>query len=202
MWSYARIMPLAPLMALAASAFAATPQQVEGPFHPMNLDNDLTRIRPTDARVPGPYFLIQGAVRDEQGRPISGAEVEIWQADANGKYPHPADPLPIAVDPRFQGHTRLITDSQGRYSFLTIKPGAYPASDDWMRPPHVHVKVRRDGFRSLTTQMYFAGEGLNQDDRILGALSETQRRELVVNFSAGRDADTFVGSFPIVLQRL
>ena len=112
-------------------------------------------------------MLVQGRVLDSQCRPIAGADVEIWQACASGRYNNPKDDNPAAIDPHFKYWGETRTDANGAYQFKTIVPGAYPADTDWMRPPHIHFKVSRLGFHELVTQMYFAGNPLNDQDQIL-----------------------------------
>jgi protocatechuate 3,4-dioxygenase beta subunit len=188
------------------SAFAVTPAQTEGPFHPLNRDTDLVQIEPGDPLAEGQVIRVTGRVSDESGKAVAGALVELWQADKNGKYDHPADPLPISPDPHFQFWGRATTNANGEYSFRTIKPGAYPASDTWMRPPHLHFRIMRRGFVDLTTQMYFAGESLNDADLILGAVPSSERAEVVVTFSPSSQFSTrpgipdLVGRFDIELE--
>jgi protocatechuate 3,4-dioxygenase beta subunit len=92
------------------------------------------------------------------------------------------------------------TDEQGRYAFTTIKPGAYAVDGEWSRPPHIHFKVSRRGYHELTTQMYFAGESLNDSDRLLRDVPEDQRSLLVVDFEETEGVPR--GEFPIVLARV
>ena len=98
-------------------------------------------------------------------------------------------------DPNFQGYARLTTDQDGRYRFVTVIPGAYPAASGWVRPPHIHYKVRTPSGRSITTQMYFAGDPLNDKDRLLARLSPDERKLVEVAFDTktadGRRRGTF-----------
>jgi protocatechuate 3,4-dioxygenase beta subunit len=175
------------LLALSATgmrrALAETPVQPEGPFHPINRDTDLVQLSPGARLARGQIIHMVGRVHDESGAAIPGALIEIWQADENGKYQHPADPLDLTPDPDFQFWGRATSDASGEYAFRTIKPGAYPAGPGWVRPPHIHVRVARRGFHELTTQMYFAGEALNADDRILSALPARDQAKLIVSFA-------------------
>jgi protocatechuate 3,4-dioxygenase beta subunit len=109
-----------------------------------------------------------GRVVAGSGEPLPGVVVEIWQADAHGRYHHPEDGRRGPRDPHFQGFGSQRTDAQGRYRFKTIKPGAYPAAPGWIRPPHIHFQVTGNTER-LVTQMYFPGEPLNDRDPILQA---------------------------------
>ena len=185
-----------------------TPAQTEGPFYPTHpppdTDLDLTTIRGRADRAEGVVIGISGLVLDEGLQPVPGALVDIWQANRHGRYAHEADPNPAPLDPAFQGSAQLRTDAQGRYRFTTIIPGAYPAAEGWMRPPHIHFKVARRGFHELVTQMYFAGEALNDADRLLQAVPEGERERLVVTLVDGapHDVPAKTGVFNIVLQRV
>lgn len=164
----------------------ATPSQPEGPFHPINIDNDLRRLNDSAPFAEGEQIEIVGTLqRSDTKEPIRGVFIEIWQADKNGKYSHPNDPLPIEPDPNFQFFGRAYTDAQGRYSFRTIKPGPYPAGDDWIRPPHIHLHFSRRGYHDLTTQLYFHGEPLNEKDRLLNTVPPQDRSKLIVHLKSG-----------------
>ena len=169
----------------AACGIGATEQQPEGPFYPEGLpadrDNDLTQVQGKEDKALGKEMFLVGQVLDNDCRPVAGALVEIWQACASGKYNHSGDPNPAELDPNFQYYGKAVTDDVGAYSFKTIKPGAYPASRDWVRPPHIHMKVLKRGFHELTTQMYFAEESqLNSEDRILQSLSKAEQKEVQI----------------------
>lgn len=152
---------------LALPAFAAaqapTPQQTEGPFYPVDwsgdVDNDLVVVRGEAARAQGQVAHVNGRVLDNAGRPVADALVEIWQCDANGRYHHPGDTLGKPRDGGFQGHGRMPTTQAGAYGFRTIRPVAYGG-----RAPHIHFRVRRSGREVLTTQLYVAGDPLNERD--------------------------------------
>jgi protocatechuate 3,4-dioxygenase beta subunit len=167
----------------AAGGATLTPAQTEGPFYPIvdqaDKDADLTRLGDSGAVAEGEIVLVEGQVLDPAGNPIAGAVVDVWQANAAGRYAHERDPNPAPLDTKFQGWAIMKTDADGRYAFRTIRPGAYPAEDDWWRPPHIHFKVARRGYRELTTQMYFEGEALNDVDLILQDLPEAERRSVV-----------------------
>ncbi|MCK7592718.1 protocatechuate 3,4-dioxygenase [Pseudomarimonas salicorniae] len=194
--------------ALAASAAlpaaTPTPQQTEGPFFPSkdqaDKDLDMTRIEGHSERAEGEVVEVEGQVVDVDGAPIAGALVDVWQANAKGRYAHERDPNPAPLDPHFQGWARLTTDAEGRFRVRTIKPGAYPVGEGWSRPPHIHYKVARRGFHELTTQMYFAGDPLNDIDRVLGAVPEAQRGSLIVDFAPAGQGGVPTGSFVMVLR--
>lgn len=185
-----------------AAACGVTPRQVEGPFYPiedqLDKDNDLTRVRGKSGRAKGEIILVTGQVLDEECRPVKKALVEIWQACATGRYNHPAEEnTSVELDENFQYWGQAVTDSDGRYAFKTIVPGAYPAGEGWMRPPHIHFKVEKLGYHELTTQMYFAGHPLNDKDYILRALPRAEREKLVVPFN-----ESGVGNFDLVLRKV
>ena len=198
---------------IAASAVTAgviarsstlTPANPEGPFYPrheqVDKDTDLTLIQGRAERAEGKVIRVTGQVLDETGNPVEGALVDIWQANSHGRYHHEDDPATAPMDPNFQGWGMVKTDAEGRYSFTTIKPGAYKVDASWRRPPHIHYKVSRRGYHELTTQMYFAGESLNDTDRLLRSVAEEDRDLLVVDF---QDIDgTPHGDFPIVIAKV
>ena len=166
---------------------AATPAQTEGPFYMRGLQgipvaavlNDLTRVRGSSAEADGEPILVTGLVTDGDCRPIAGMQVEIWQACATGRYAHPSDSNPAALDPNFGYFGLAITDETGRYRFKTVKPGAYPVGS-WVRPPHIHFRVEGRGLRRLTTQMYFAGDPHQTGDMVLRGLSKQERNRVVI----------------------
>ena len=125
-----------------ALALIPTPSETEGPFYPVtnqkDKDADLTQIEGYIAHADGQYIVISGRVIDVSGRPVGKAMLDIWQADANGRYRHPRDPNKSKLDHNFQGWAVIRTDDNGLYRFKTVMPGAYPASNTWTRPPHIH----------------------------------------------------------------
>ncbi len=144
-------------------------------------DNDLTRQHKGEAL--GERILVHGRVVDEDGRPVRGALVEVWQANSAGRYRHKVDGHDAPLDPNFSGAGRMITDADGRYFFKTIKPGAYPWGNHhnaW-RPAHIHFSLFGAGILSrLVTQMYFPGDPLQPLDPIFNSIpDEGARRRLV-----------------------
>ena len=147
-----------------------TNEQILGPFYPVRLpadqDADLTSIAGKDARALGQVLYVGGRVINVRGEPVMDAELEIWQANAAGRYTHPSDQNPAPIDPNFEGYAKIRTGPDGGYRFKTVKPGAYPATPGSTRPPHIHFDVRGRVNR-LVTQMYLEGEALNDKDAIL-----------------------------------
>ena len=144
-------------------------------------DNDLTRQH--EGEPLGERILVHGRVVDEDGRPLRGALVEVWQANAAGRYRHEVDRHPAPLDPNFSGAGRCLTDDEGRYGFTTIKPGAYPWGNHpnaW-RPAHIHFSLFGRAFEQrLVTQMYFPGDPLFEYDPIFNAVRDPSARELLV----------------------
>lgn len=171
---------------LAQDICGLTPAQTEGPFYPIkdqtDKDWDLTEVKGRPRSATGEVVFVKGIVQDENCKPIEGAMVEIWQACHTGKYNHKEDPNPAKLDPNFGYWGRSISDKNGNYLFKTIIPGAYPATNTWIRPPHLHFKIHLRGFEELTTQMYFKGHRLNGADRILNNLSRGERELVLIDF--------------------
>jgi protocatechuate 3,4-dioxygenase beta subunit len=138
---------------------------------------DFTRIAPGRLQALGQPIVVSGRVLDEDGRPVRRSLIEIWNANAHGRYSHSGDANSSQpLDPNFYGFGRLITDDDGVYRLRTIKPGAYLARADisWWRPPHVHFSILGGGVR-LVTQMYFPGEPLNEKDHIHMTIPTAER---------------------------
>jgi protocatechuate 3,4-dioxygenase beta subunit len=152
----------------APISFPTTLSEETGPVFGHNilgdLDNDLIHNFATDnSSAIGPRIIVHGRVQDEFGRPVSGALLEVWQANAGGRYRHKKEGYLAALDPNFGGCGRTITGEDGSYEFRTIRPGPYPwpnGPNDW-RPAHIHFSVFGAGFaQRLITQMYFEGDPL------------------------------------------
>ncbi|MGK5557020.1 protocatechuate 3,4-dioxygenase subunit beta [Actinomadura kijaniata] len=162
------------------------------------LDNDLTKQHPGEPL--GERIIVTGRLLDSTGRPVPGALVEVWQANATGRYAHLRDQHPAPLDPNFTGAGRTITDAEGRYRFVTIKPGAYPWRNHhnaW-RPAHIHFSVFGTAFtQRLVTQMYFPGDPLFAHDPIFQSIpDEKARQRLVSRF----DLDTTVPEWALGYQ--
>jgi protocatechuate 3,4-dioxygenase beta subunit len=141
-------------------------------------DDDLTRRGPLGERI-----IVTGTVLGADGRPVPGALVELWQANAAGRYDHPVDDHPAPLDPNFHGAGRCLTDEAGRYRFVTVKPGAYPWKNHhnaW-RPAHVHFSVFGRTFAErLVTQMYFPADPLFPYDPIFQSVAAAGARDRLV----------------------
>jgi protocatechuate 3,4-dioxygenase beta subunit len=153
----------------------------------------------------GQRIIVTGKVLDEDGRPAPGTVVEIWQANAAGRYIHARDQWDAPVDPNFTGVGRVVTDDEGRYRFTTVKPGAYPwgnHSNAW-RPQHIHFSLFGPAFATrLVTQMYFAGDPLIAIDPIAGAASPEARDRMIARFDIDVTQEAFALGyvFDIVLR--
>ena len=147
-------------------------------------DDDLTRQAVGEAV--GQRIVVQGRVLDSGGRPVPHALVEVWQANAAGRYAHPLDTWPAPLDPGFVGTGRTVTDADGRYRFTTVRPGAYPWKNHhnaW-RPAHIHFSLFGTAFvQRLVTQMYFPDDPLFSQDPVFTAVPEGARQRLVSRFS-------------------
>lgn len=174
--------PRLPLLSLPATASELT-GPVFGPTDIDPLDADLIRNHAVSGDPIGERILIHGRVLDEAGRPVPHTLVEIWQANAAGRYRHVRDGYLAPLDPNFGGCGRALTDAAGGYVFRTIKPGAYPWRNDtnsW-RPAHVHVSVFGPSFaQRLITQMYFEGDPLIRHCPIVHALSDPRAVEQLI----------------------
>ena len=135
-------------------------------------------------RALGQLIEVRGRVRDEDGSPMAGALVELWQANAAGRYIHHGDQHPAPLDPNFTGAGRTQTDSEGHYKFVTMKPGAYPWGNHhnaW-RPAHIHFSVFGYSFVTrLVTQMYFPGDPLFPFDPIFNSVTDEKARARMVS---------------------
>ena len=163
-----------------------TLSELTGPVYPYGRmeasDSDLTRQHAGEPL--GERIIVQGRVLDEDGRPIPQTLVEVWQANAAGRYAHRVDDHPAPLDPNFSGAGRTVTDEEGRYRFVTIRPGAYPWRNHpnaW-RPAHIHFSLFGTGFLSrLITQMYFPGDPLMPIDPVLNSIPDERARQRLVS---------------------
>ena len=155
---------------------------VYGDGPPAESDADLTRQHHGEPL--GERIIVTGTVRDRAGRPVPGSLIEIWQANAAGRYIHERDRHPAPLDPNFTGAGRVLTDADGRYRFVSIKPGAYPwrnHANAW-RPAHIHLSIFGRAFTDrLVTQMYFPGDPLFPADPIFNSVRDPAARDRLVS---------------------
>jgi protocatechuate 3,4-dioxygenase beta subunit len=157
------------------------------------LDHDLTRQH--QGEPVGQRIVVEGRVLDGDGRPVPHALVEVWQANAAGRYAHTADQWNAPLDANFSGGGRALTDAAGRYRFVTVRPGAYPWRNHhnaW-RPAHIHFSIFGQAFLSrLVTQMYFPGDPLLALDPIFNAVpDERVRHRMIAAFDLGLTEPAF-----------
>lgn len=157
-----------------------TPSQTIGPFFHLDLPFEGGEVL-VSGKTKGERIVIEGRVIDGEGKPLDDALIEIWQANAEGRYDHPEDKQDKAIDPAFHGWGRCPTDANGVYRFNTIRPGPVPGPGNTLQAPHINVTVFARGMlRHLTTRIYFEGEQLNNDDPILARVGDSKRRETLI----------------------
>jgi protocatechuate 3,4-dioxygenase beta subunit len=172
----------------ALSCSDATAVQTAGPFYPTydreDEDSDLTHVKGRSGRAAGEVIYVRGRVLDEQCRPIAGALVEIWQANACGRYAHEVDTHDAPLDPNFTGAGRILTDAEGRYRFMTIRPGEYPWRNHYnaWRPAHIHFSLFGHSIvQRLVTQMYFPGDPLLAYDPMFTCVADENARNRLIS---------------------
>ena len=195
----------------ALLSFPTTIGEETGPVFGNNilgeLDNDMIHnfAKPGESAI-GPRIIVHGRVMDETGRGIPDALVEVWQANAGGRYRHKKETYLAALDPNFGGCGRMITDADGNYEFRTVQPGPYPwpnGMNDW-RPAHIHFSIFGPAFaQRLITQMYFEGDPLIWKCPIVGGIPSREAVETLVapldmNRTVPMDARAY--KFDIVLR--
>ena len=192
-------------------SFPSSNTEIIGPIFNKNiigkLDNDLTLNFSRNKISPlGHKIIVYGTVSDQFTNPIEGALIEIWQANAAGKYLHNNDENPAPIDPNFAGCGRCLTSSSGYYEFLTIQPGPYPYPNrgiEW-RPMHIHFSIFGKSFgQRLITQMYFEGDPLFKYDPIFNSIPDKKaQNRLVAKFSIDETIPEFAHAyiFNIVLR--
>ena len=195
--------PRQPLVSLPAGAL-----DIPGPLVPAGFvrdgDNDLT-IRGESAPL-GERMFLEGRILDADGRPVRRSLVEIWQANASGRYHHPGDQHDAPLDPNFEGVGRTLTDDDGNYRFVTIKPGSYPWPNHpyaW-RPQHIHFSLLGNApVQRLVTQMYFPGDPLIDIDPIYNSVPDPEARKRMIcrlDLRTGRENYALGYRFDIVLE--
>lgn len=191
----------------ATNPLTPTKAQTEGPFYPEDwteyeVDADMTQLASGEALAKGQLTVLTGRVLDfKTSKPIAGAQVDVWQANAFGQYFHDSDATEEDLkDKNFQYRCRIKTDKEGRFAFKTIKPSPYPAGNGWVRPPHIHYKIVTDSHKELITQMYFEGDPLNSLDLILQNMTAPQQDGVIVNFKENQ-SKVLEGDFTISLVK-
>jgi protocatechuate 3,4-dioxygenase, alpha subunit len=183
-----------------AEKLIPTPSQTVGPFFHLGLDRpewgDLTRGNPAGERI-----AIEGRVIDGDGAPVPDAMIELWQANASGRYNHPEDRQDDKpLDPNFRGFGRVATDGEGRFRVVTIKPGPVPGRGNALQAPHINVAVSARGMLiHLYTRIYFADEPLNAGDPLLSSIDDAKVRGTLVARPTGA-GNPPAWHFDIVLQ--
>ena len=182
------------------NTFLLTSSQTVGPFFsPALLREDARRNVLTQPETVGKRIRIEGRVLDGDKLPIPDAMVEIWQANAHGRYNHPADQGPAALDPSFTGFGRSGTDENGNYWFETIKPGPVPFDGTQLQAPHINLSFFARGLLNhLVTRIYFADESANESDPVLQCVPEDRRATLLAKREQSENAVVY--RFDIVLQ--
>ena len=170
------------------------------------LDHDLLLNYAKTGEPIGERTIVHGHVLDENGRPLPDTLLEVWQANAGGRYRHKNDTYLAPIDPNFGGCGRMITDSNGYCAFRTVKPGAYPFRNyvnSW-RPAHIHFSVFGSGFaQRLITQMYFEGDPLIAHDQIIATIPDKSAIERLIaklDLNAAVPLDSLAYRFDIVLR--
>ena len=190
------------VLATGARATQLRPLTAEspmGPFFPLDVpsdsDADLTWLKGHSQRATGQVIEIAGRVLDQKGNPIAGARLDLWQANAAGRYAHPADIAKAPLDPHFQGFASVVSDAKGDWRIVTVKPGGYD-SPIGHRPPHIHFDIRGKSHRNVA-QLYFPedAEG-NAKDLLYKALGNDAGTSLAVR----RAADSNKYAWDIVLM--
>jgi protocatechuate 3,4-dioxygenase beta subunit len=195
--------PKQPLVYLPETVTEKTGPQL-GDLRPGTIVNDLTTQHPGEPI--GERITVSGRLLDGAGKPIRNSLIEIWQANAAGRYAHRRDRWDAPLDPNFSGGGRCVTDDAGRYEFTTIKPGAYPWGNHpnaW-RPAHIHFSLLGTAFEQrLVTQMYFPGDPLFEFDPIFNSVRDPKVRErMIASFSIERSQENWAlgYDFDIVLR--
>ena len=176
-----------------------TPSQTVGPFYAIALTRKPMNVVATEA-TQGQRIRVEGRVFDGDGQPIPDVMVEIWQANAFGRYNHPDDKQEKPLDQWFAGWGRSGTDKNCFYSFETIKPGSVPGANDLVQAPHVNVTIFARGMLTHAyTRMYFADEPANETDPVLNSFKNKARRQTLIADRADKDGN-IVYRFDIRLQ--
>jgi protocatechuate 3,4-dioxygenase beta subunit len=189
-------------LASGAKAFQQKPLTAEspmGPFYPLDVpadsDADLTWLKGHAKRASGQVIEVTGRVLDQRGNPIAGARLDVWQANAAGRYAHPSDPAVAPLDPDFQGFASIVSDAKGDWRMVTIKPSGYD-SPIGNRPPHIHFDIRGKTHRNIA-QLYFPEDAAaNAKDMLYKALGA----EAATSVAMRSSADPHKYSWDVVLM--
>lgn len=177
------------------TTFPTTSSQTVGPYLHIGL-NWLITDNLVESGTTGDPITIEGRIVDADGAPVDDALIEIWQANAHGRYAHPDDTRDVPLDPGFHGFGRVATNASGGFRFTTLKPGRVPASNGLLQAPHINVTIFMRGMlKQLATRIYFPDEPANTDDRVL-ALVPPDRRGTLIATRIGEHAF----SWNVVLQ--
>ena len=164
-----------------------TASQTVGPYFYLGLTGPRSVESLTGPHAQGEPITITFRVLDGEGQPVPDAMLEIWQADANGKYKHLEDTQAKPLDPDCEGYGRMGTDGAGRCGFQTIKPGRVPGPKDRLQAPHLNLSVFARGLlKRLATRVYFAGEAANDEDFVLSLVPEERRGTLLARPDSAR----------------
>ena len=196
----------ATLLLAAGEVLEPTPHTGAGPFFPPDdgreADSDLTRIPGAKGEPQGQLLYMEGQVTNQAGEPLANTQVTIWQTDIWGKYDHPRERrvdgsgMPVPKDPNFQYWGRAVTDAEGRYVFKTIVPGNYG------RPEHIHCRFAHPEYKTLDTEMQFAGDPKIEGDFVTGDLEGRERLPVELQEPReGQDPGAKRGVFDVVLAR-
>jgi protocatechuate 3,4-dioxygenase, alpha subunit len=162
-----------------------TASQTVGPYFHLGM-TQLKRDNLVGPDVAGEKLTVRGRVFDGDGKPVSDALIEIWQADAQGHYPHPEDPQAKSVQGGFRGFGRIPTDGDGKFAFTTVKPGRVPGPRGSLQAPHIVVTVFARGLlKHLITRIYFPGEPANAEDAVLNLVPAERRSTLIAKRAEG-----------------
>lgn len=184
--------------AASAGALAPTPQETLGPYFPVRTPAehgfDLTRVSGRRGRAKGQVIELSGHVLRTDGSPVAKAMIEIWQANAAGRYINPVDKNPAPLDPNFKGVALLRARADGAYRIRTVKPGPYPDPAGGMRTPHIHFEITAGDYR-LVTQMYFPGEPLNEKDLLISTMPGRARNPALATCRAVESSESGVMTY-------
>jgi len=175
--------------------------QTAGPFFHFGLIRPEWADLTSGGKAQGEKISLEGRVTDGDGAPLPDAIVEIWQANATGKYEHPEDAQDKPVDKNFRGFGRAFTDKGGVFRFSTVKPGPVPGRGNALQAPHIAVTLAARGLlHHLFTRVYFAGEALNKTDPVLSSIEDPVAQKTLIAEPKGKTNGSAVWRFDIVLQ--